>query len=69
MIAFKIKFDRFVCLLIFCTLTEIKHEQFIKDAIEDSGIFICREHSIYSLVKNESTRLLEARNDSTVMKY
>ena len=52
MIAFKIKLYGFVCLLIFCTLTGIKHGQFIMETIEDSGIFICREHSLYSLVKN-----------------
>ncbi|VDH99278.1 Hypothetical predicted protein [Mytilus galloprovincialis] len=42
-------------------------EQFVHEAVEDSGIE--ERHSLHNLVKSLSTRLLDARSESTDKKY
>jgi hypothetical protein len=45
-------------------LTGIRHDQFVREAIEDSGIDV--NHPLYSLVGSFSEHLLHARSTSLV---
>ena len=51
----------------FLFLTEMRHEQFVREAVEDSGIDV--NHPLYNLVGGLSEHVLHARNDNTNMKY
>jgi hypothetical protein len=48
-------------------LTGTRHDQLVREAIEDIGIDV--NHPLYSLVGSFSEHLLHARSDSTNTKY
>lgn len=53
--------------MIFVFLTGIGLEEFVREAVEDSGIG--EDHILFGLSRSLSSHLLDARSDSTVKKY